>query len=74
MQVSRKPLLFLLFVLLILSVSFVDSQRFVDVMMARNEELNGLLGNSRRYGNTNAPILKRNSLLDNLYNIGYYHY
>ncbi|EGT48078.1 hypothetical protein CAEBREN_08882 [Caenorhabditis brenneri] len=70
---SKAFLLFLAVLFLLTTV--VDAQRFIDVMMARNEELNGLLSNSRRYAaNGNSPMLKRNSLLDNLYNIGYFQY
>ncbi|CAL2041186.1 unnamed protein product [Caenorhabditis brenneri] len=70
---SKTILLFLAVLFLLTTV--VDAQRFIDVMMARNEELNGLLSNSRRYAaNGNSPMLKRNSLLDNLYNIGYFQY
>ncbi|EGT59920.1 hypothetical protein CAEBREN_03082 [Caenorhabditis brenneri] len=70
---SKTFLLFL--AVLFLLTTIVDAQRFIDVMMARNEELNGLLSNSRRYAaNGNSPMLKRNSLLDNLYNIGYFQY
>uniref|UniRef100_A0A1I7UNB8 Neuropeptide-Like Protein n=1 Tax=Caenorhabditis tropicalis TaxID=1561998 RepID=A0A1I7UNB8_9PELO len=72
---SSKAFFFLLLIVLFLLVTHIDAQRFIDVMMARNEELNGLLSNSRRYAaNGNSPMLKRNSLLDNLYNIGYFQY
>ncbi|KAF1758410.1 hypothetical protein GCK72_014868 [Caenorhabditis remanei] len=75
MSVSSKTLLFFFFFTVLLLVTIVDAQRFIDVMMARNEELNGLLSKSRRYAaNGNSPMLKRNSLLDNLYNIGYFQY
>uniref|UniRef100_A0A8R1E6F1 Uncharacterized protein n=2 Tax=Caenorhabditis japonica TaxID=281687 RepID=A0A8R1E6F1_CAEJA len=70
---SLKISIFFVLILL-MTVSVVNSQRFIDVMMARNEELNGLLGNSRRFANTNSQMGKRNSLLDNLYNIGYLPY
>ncbi|CAD31661.1 Neuropeptide-Like Protein [Caenorhabditis elegans] len=69
---AHKTLLFLFTVLLL--VSIIDAQRFIDVMMVRNEELNGLRGN-RRFASTNGNSpMKRNSLLDNLYNIGYFQY
>ncbi|EFO87526.1 hypothetical protein CRE_15199 [Caenorhabditis remanei] len=75
MSVSSKTLLFFFFFTVLLLVTIVDAQRFIDVMMARNEELNGLLSNNRRYAASgNSPMLKRNSLLDNLYNIGYFQY
>ncbi|CAP35324.1 Protein CBG17611 [Caenorhabditis briggsae] len=74
MSVSHKTLLFFFTVLLL--VTIIDAQRFIVRRDAgSNEELNGLLSNSRRYAaNGNSPMLKRNSLLDNLYNIGYFQY
>ncbi|CAB3406555.1 unnamed protein product [Caenorhabditis bovis] len=62
----------LIVLMLIAALIQVDAQRLFDVLLARNEELNSLR-NERAFHPVNG-VLKRNSLLDNLYNIGYMPY